>query len=247
MEPTGILPPETGAIPRYENSTRPLLFLDEDFQRRVNSTEKVRHVHQLQIRPVPQSECDRDIALDCTKPWDETEFPHVEVGEITIDQTMKEESDKLEFNPFFRCHVIDVIRATSCTQRASMDHGRSLVYAICQHLRNKKPLPEAWRIFLDQSDVKINLSGCLMAASLEKNDAGKVTLARTWYQSLWSILAQPLLQTLGPHFLMGLIIFAPPKWVERPQIMGSWDRLVGVMGMDSGIMGMDHGVVEVVA
>lgn len=52
-----------------------------------------------------------------------------------------------------------------------------------------------------------------MAASLEKNDVGKVTLARTWYQSLWSILAQPLLQTLGPHFLMGLIIFAPLNWV----------------------------------
>lgn len=125
VEPTAILPPETGAIPRDDNDTRPLLFLDKDFQRRVNSTEKVCYVLQLQIRPVPQSEGDRDIALDCSKPWDETEFLYVEVGEITIDQTLtKEESDKLEFNPFFRCHEIDVIRATSCTQSASMDRGR---------------------------------------------------------------------------------------------------------------------------
>ncbi|KAL2507898.1 uncharacterized protein Fot_31545 [Forsythia ovata] len=32
VEPIGILPPETGAIPRDSNDTRPLLFLVEDFQ-----------------------------------------------------------------------------------------------------------------------------------------------------------------------------------------------------------------------
>lgn len=76
----GILPPETGAIPRDENDTRLLLFLDEELQRRV-----------------------------------------------TIDQTItKEESDELDFNPFFQCHEMYVIRATSCSQCTSMDHGRSL-------------------------------------------------------------------------------------------------------------------------
>ena len=52
VEPTGILPPETGTIPKDEKDTRPLLFLAEDFQRRVNSG-GVRYIFQLQIRPIP--------------------------------------------------------------------------------------------------------------------------------------------------------------------------------------------------
>ncbi|XP_056169326.1 uncharacterized protein LOC115678001 [Syzygium oleosum] len=161
VEPSGILPPETGAIPRDANDTRPLLFLAEDFQNRVNSP------NGLQVRPIPQDEAARDIALDCTKPWDETEFPYTDVGEVIINENLtKEGSERLEFNPFLRCHKVDVIRATSSSHSASIDHGRSLVYKICQHLRNGDPLPEAWRVFLEQSDVKVDLSGCPMAASL---------------------------------------------------------------------------------
>ncbi|KAL6966383.1 hypothetical protein U1Q18_032164 [Sarracenia purpurea var. burkii] len=245
VEPRGLLPPETGAIPRDENDTRPPLFLAEDFQRRVNSPEKVSYVLQLQFQLVPQTERERDIALDCTMPWDESEFPYIDVGEITIDQMLaKEESEELEFNPFFRCHDVDVIRATSCSQSASIDHGRSVIYAICQHLRNKKPLPEAWRIFLDQSDVKINLSGCPMASSssssssLDKTDARKLTLERTWYQSLWTISAQPFLQTFVPHFLMGLLLFAPLNWVlylkEVKKLPLQW--LLPVFWVYSGIL-----------
>ncbi|XWS73491.1 hypothetical protein CRYUN_Cryun02cG0133800 [Craigia yunnanensis] len=209
VEPTGILPPETGAIPRDEKDTRPLLFLAEDFQRRVNSG-GVRYIFQLQIRPVPQDEATRDIALDCTKPWDETEFPYINLGEINIEQNLTmEEVEALEFNPFVRCHEVDVIRASTSYQSASIDHGRSLIYEICQRLRNKEQLPEAWRIFLEQSDVKVDLSGCPMAAALEKNDTGKVTLERNWYQTSWAIFVQPLLQTVLPYFLLGLAVFAP--------------------------------------
>lgn len=83
------------------------------------------------------------------------------MGEITIDQVLTiEETEELEFNPYLRFNEVDVIHASSCNQSASMDHGRSVVYAICQHLRNKKPLPEAWRIFLNQSDVKVDVTGC---------------------------------------------------------------------------------------
>ncbi|XP_057508438.1 uncharacterized protein LOC130791309 [Actinidia eriantha] len=214
VEPTGVLPPETGAIPRAENDTRPLLFLVEDFQRRVNSPGGVHYIFQLQFRPVPQDEAAQDIALDCTKPWDDTEFPIIDVGEIVIDQNLTgEQSEELVFNPFLRCPEIDVIRATSASQSASIDHGRSLIYEICQRLRNGDPLPESWRIFLEQSDVKVNLSGCPMAAALENNETGKVTLERPWYQSLWAILAQPLLQTALPYYLMGLVIFGPLSWV----------------------------------
>ncbi|KAK6235645.1 hypothetical protein SCA6_010982 [Theobroma cacao] len=209
VEPTGILPPETGAIPRDDKDTRPLLFLAEDFQHRISSG-GVRYIFQLQVRPVPQDEATRDIALDCTKPWDETEFPYINVGEIYIEQNLtKEEAEALEFNPFLRCHEVDVIRASTSSQSASIDHGRSLIYEICQRLRNKEPLPEAWKIFLEQSDVKVDLSGCPMAAALEKKETGKVTLERTWYQTSWAIFAQPLLQTVLPYFLLGLAVFAP--------------------------------------
>ncbi|GFY98970.1 hypothetical protein Acr_13g0003710 [Actinidia rufa] len=181
VEPTGVLPPETGAIPRAENDTRPLLFLVEDFQRRVNSPGGVHYIFQLQFRPIPQDEAAQDIALDCTKPWDDTEFPIIDVGEIVIDQNLTgEQSEELVFNPFLRCPEIDVIRATSASQSASIDHGRSLIYEICQRLRNGDPLPESWRIFLEQSDVKVNLSGCPMAAALENNETRKVTLERPW-------------------------------------------------------------------
>ncbi|KAF3655908.1 hypothetical protein T459_01515 [Capsicum annuum] len=213
VKPRGVLPPETGAIPRDENDNRPLCFLDEDFQHRVHNSEKVRYVLQLQIRPIPEDEVTREVALDCTKPWDEIEFPYIEIGDITIDATLtKEESEELEFNPFLKCHEVDVIRATSCNQSASMDHGRSVVYDICQYLRNRKPLPEAWRFFLDQSDVKMDFTGCPLAATLEKKDTTKVvTLARSWYVTMWLISAQPFLQTFLPYFLMGLTIFAPLK------------------------------------
>ncbi|KAL7084478.1 hypothetical protein ACP275_14G225100 [Erythranthe tilingii] len=216
VEPTGVLPPETGAIPRDENDKRPLLFLADDFKKRVNSSDKVCYVLQLQIRPITDDEREREIALDCTRPWNETEFPHFDVGEITIERILtKEESEELEFNPFLRCHEVDVIRASSCSESASMDHGRSLVYSICQHLRNKKPLPQAWRAFLNQSDVKIDLSGCPMAAQkLEKSvDTEVVTLARPWYVTLWMMSAQPFLQIFLPYFLMGLVIFPPMKFI----------------------------------
>lgn len=212
--PRGILPPETGAIPRDEGDTRPLLFLADDFRRKVESPEGVRYVFQLQLRDVPADSATRDIALDCTRPWDEAEFPYIEVGEISIGINLPaEETEKLEFNPFLRCQEVDVISATSCKQSASIDHGRSLVYEICQRVRNGEPLPASWRAFLEQSDTKIDLSGCpVMAATRSSSNvrqATKVTLARTWYQALWATLCQPLLQTLVPYFVLGLVIFLP--------------------------------------
>lgn len=214
VEPIGILPPDTGAIPRDDKDTRPLLFLANDFQSRVNAQTGVRYIFQLQVRPVPQNETTRDIALDCTKPWNEAEFPYIDVGEININHNLSaEESEQLNFNPFVKCHEVDVIRASSCSQSASIDHGRSLIYEICQHLRNGEPLPEAWKIFVEQSDVKVDLSGCPMAAALQKKDSHLVTLERTVFQTLWATFAQPFLQTVLPHFLLGLVIFYPLSWV----------------------------------
>ncbi|KAI3992213.1 hypothetical protein MKX01_021621 [Papaver californicum] len=167
VEPIGILPPETGAIPRDLNDTMPLLFLADDFQRRVNSPSGVRYIFQLQYQVVPHDKIERDTILDCTRPWDQEKFPFVDIGEIVIDKNLNaEESQRLEFNPFLRCHEVDIIRASSCSQSASIDHGRSLIYEICQHLRNGTLLPQSWKYFLEQSDVKVDLSGCPMASSV---------------------------------------------------------------------------------
>lgn len=212
--PRGILPPETGAIPRDEDDKRPLLFLADDFRSKVESPDGVRYVFQLQLRDVPADSAARDVALDCTRPWDEAEFPYIEVGEVSlVSNVPTEETEKLEFNPFLRCQEVDVIPATSCKQSASIDHGRSLVYEICQRLRNGEPLPASWRAFLEQSDTKIDLSGCPVIAATRSSSnlrhGTKVTLARTWYQALWATLCQPLLQTLVPYFTLGLVIFLP--------------------------------------
>lgn len=219
VEPLGILPPETGAIPRDNNDNRPLQFLADDFQARVGSPDGVRYVFQLQFRPVPRDSDTQDSILDCTKPWDETEFPFVDIGEVIIKQNLtKEQSEELQFNPFLRCNEIDVIRARSASQSASIDHGRSLIYEICQHLRNNDPLPESWRSFIEQSDVKVDLSGCPVAAMLEQHkdsNSGQkqITLARTWYQTSWSIFAQPLLQTFLPYFVLAYVISGPLNWL----------------------------------
>lgn len=212
VEPIGILPPETGAIPRDSNDKRPLLFLAEDFQQRVSSPAGVHYILQLQFQPVPSDEASQDIALDCTRPWDETAFPYVDVGEIIINQSLtSDHSEELEFNPFLRCHEVDVIRANSASQSASIDHGRSLIYEICQHLRNGEPIPEAWKIFIEQSDVKVDLTGCPVAATLlqDRTESSKVTLSKPWHQTLWSISAQPLLQTFLPYFILAYVIYTP--------------------------------------
>ncbi|PIA53414.1 hypothetical protein AQUCO_00900173v1 [Aquilegia coerulea] len=243
VEPMGILPPETGAIPRDENDTRPLLFLANDFQNRVSSPGGVSYIFQLQLRPaVSNNENERESVLDCTKPWDTVEFPFIDVGMITIDQKLTcEESEQLDFNPFLQCKEIDIIRATSCSESASIDHGRSLVYEICQHLRNGKPLPEAWRVFIEQSDVKVNLSGCPMAAavaSTNKDTGGKLTLERTWDKTLWAIICQPLLQIIVPYFLLGLVVFAPLSLVlhikEMDKLSLHW--MLPLLWVSSGVL-----------
>ncbi|KAK7272024.1 hypothetical protein RJT34_28363 [Clitoria ternatea] len=226
VEPTGILPPETGAIPRGENDTRPLLFLASDFQKRVNSTSGVRYVFQVQLRAVPNDEATRDVALDCTKPWNENEFPYIDIGEINITENLSmEESDKLEFNPYLKSHELDVIPATSYTQSASIDHGRSLIYEICQHVRNRQPLPESWRNLVEQSNVKVDLSCCPVAAAaaaLPKKETkkAKLTLTRTSYQTFSALFTQPLLQTVLPYMVLGLAVFAPLNFVVHIKNVG---------------------------
>ncbi|KAH6757203.1 hypothetical protein C2S53_017071 [Perilla frutescens var. hirtella] len=43
--------------------------------------------------------------------------------------------------------------------------------------------------------------------------SSQVTLARAWHQTVWSIFAQPLMQTLFPYFLLAYVVSAPLKWL----------------------------------
>ncbi|KAJ6702849.1 AMINE OXIDASE [Salix viminalis] len=61
---------------------------------------------------------------------------------------------------------------------------------------------------------------------------------RTWYQTLWVIFAQPLLQTFLPYFLMGLLIFAPLNCTlllkESMKVAVHW--LLPLVWVSSGIL-----------
>jgi len=46
-------------------------------------------------------------------------------------------------------------------------------------------------------------------AELHKNDSQKLTLNRTWFQTFSALFTQPLLQTVLPHIVLGLSVFAP--------------------------------------
>lgn len=126
-------------------------------------------------------------------------------------------SERLDFNPYRKSFELDVINATSSYQGASVDHGRSLIYEICQHLRNEEPLPQAWRTIIDQSDVKVDLYSCPMAAPLPKKETQKVTLTVTRYQTFSATFTQPLLQIILPYAVMGLAIFTPLNVILYPK------------------------------
>lgn len=121
---------------------------------------------------------------------------------------------------------------SSGTESASMDHGRSLVYAICQRLRKKQAIPEAWRAFLNESDVKVDLSGCPMAGALTGKE---VTLERPWYLTFWMMTAQPFLQVFVPYFLIGLVIFAPLNLVLKKMKKTEMVYLLPIFWFCSGV------------
>lgn len=101
VEPFGILLPDTCSIPRDENDPHPLLFLDEDFQNCVKCPSGVHYIFRLQVHPILEDEAARDIAPDCTRPWDEEQFPYTSTREITNDPGIaKEEYEKLDLVPF---------------------------------------------------------------------------------------------------------------------------------------------------
>ncbi|XP_057823986.2 uncharacterized protein LOC131036178 [Cryptomeria japonica] len=223
-----LLPPETGAIPRGPADTRPLHFLADDFRKRVASPSGVNYILQLQIQPVPQSIAEREEALDCTKPWDEEKYPYIDTGEMNFNQLLDtKEAEPLRFEPYRRCPGLDVIPASSSRDSASIDHGRSLVYDICQRLRTGLPLHPAWKTLLQQSDVGFDLSTCPCPFASPQSAVGSpvkefskpVSQVRSWAVSLWLLLAQPLLQTGLPYALLALAFVAPlgllSYWVQN--------------------------------
>ncbi|KAJ1399879.1 Trimeric LpxA-like superfamily [Sesbania bispinosa] len=69
-------------------------------------------------------------------------------------------------------------------------------------------------VILDERDMECKKKvDNLAAAILPKEDSQKVTLSRTWYQTLSALFIQPLLQTVLPYAIVGLAVFVPLNWI----------------------------------
>ncbi|KAK6802437.1 hypothetical protein RDI58_000217 [Solanum bulbocastanum] len=82
----------------------------------------------------------------------------------------------------------------------------------------------------------MDFTGCPLASTLEKKDTTKVvTLARSWYVTMWLIFVQPFL----PYFLMGFMIFAPLKCLfymsDTIQVQKHW--LLPLYWVVTGLLG----------
>ncbi|EFJ28539.1 hypothetical protein SELMODRAFT_410953 [Selaginella moellendorffii] len=217
----GVLPPDTGALPRRDKDERSPSYLRDDFARRLASPQGVDYVLQLQLRPVPDSLAERDLAIDCTRAWDEQAFPYVDVAAIHLDELVDPAlTEAMRFNPRNGVPSLDMIPATSLRESASIDHGRSVAYDIAQYVRNGAELPGAWKALLRDSDVPLAndisndgnigcpaLSGCLppnLAVLPETNCKTATATAKTRLKFGLIRSMQPLLQLLAPATLLGL-------------------------------------------
>lgn len=190
VAPFALIPPETGAVPRAPDDARAPRFLADDFRRRLldPAGEGITYVLSVALRPVeprwracPAAD---DDALDCTKPWDEARWPWTDVGEVRLRELLDEAvAEKVRFNPANGPASLDMVPATSATQCASVDHGRSVAYDVAQYLRTGKRVPKVWADLLAQSDVPgLEIpdtgrngggGGCPAAMSVLRMQAGK--------------------------------------------------------------------------
>ncbi|KAG6557173.1 hypothetical protein Mapa_001100 [Marchantia paleacea] len=156
VEPTGLIPPETGAIPRSAEDDRPLRFLKDEFNKRVSSSEGVKYILQMQFCPISESLDENENSLDCTRAWDERSSPYVDVAVLHLTEMLDDETtESIRFNPRNGPPSLSMIPATSAFESASMDHGRALAYAIAQYLRNGLPLPASWQDLLKKADMPL--------------------------------------------------------------------------------------------
>ncbi len=147
VSPAGrLLPPDV--MPRRPDDARPTTFLHDEFRSRV-AGDGVNYILQAQIRPAGD-----DSALDCTRPWPETDFPWRDVASLHLVELVNNERvERLCFNPFHAPPELALPLARSASEMASLAHARSVVYEVVGRRRAGLPLSDALQGLLEQSQA----------------------------------------------------------------------------------------------
>lgn len=122
-------------LPRMAQDTRPENYLQEDFCRRIR-VNGVNYLLQLQLQPVTTDLDQNEAAKDCTIPWDETQYPLLDVAHLSLTSILPDEwAEPLEFNPYHAPTELGLILARTASEMASVNHLRSIVYQISADMR----------------------------------------------------------------------------------------------------------------
>jgi len=122
-------------LPRMAQDTRAENYLQEDFCRCVRG-EGVNYLLQLQLQPVTTDIGQNESAKDCTIPWDETQYPLIDVAHLSLTSILPDEwAEPLEFNPYHAPSNLGLILARTASETASVNHLRSIVYQISADMR----------------------------------------------------------------------------------------------------------------
>jgi acyl carrier protein len=145
IERATVLPPEL--TKRAEQDKRDIDFLHQDL-RKLIARDGINYLLQVQVRP---KIANSTVLLDCTHPWSATETEWLDVAHLhlnTIVDNSKIES--LDFNPVNAPADLSMPLASSPTDPASLNHLRSIVYALSALVRLGNPLPDIRKIISNQ-------------------------------------------------------------------------------------------------
>lgn len=122
-------------LPRMAQDTRSETYLQEDFCRQVRGG-GVNYTLQLQLQPVTADPTQTEVAKDCTIPWDEIQYPFLDIAQLSLTSILPAEwAEPLEFNPYHAPAELGLILARTASETASVNHLRSVVYQISADMR----------------------------------------------------------------------------------------------------------------
>ncbi|KAL2641753.1 hypothetical protein R1flu_009340 [Riccia fluitans] len=169
----GDMPPFSGALPTLPDDARPKTCLRDDLKQRLESPEGVKYMLQMQLHPVPASLEEQEQAQDPSKVWDEKAYPLLDVAEVWLTEHVDDAIfDKLRFNPRFGPPSLAMITATSATQSASVDTGRSIIHELLTYIRSGRKLPPPWYDLLKKSHADVLTSSADTVSSGHVNGSG---------------------------------------------------------------------------
>lgn len=146
------LPPLSGMLPASPDDTRSKSCVRDDFKNKLECSEGVRFVLQLQLHPIPTSVKEQEEIQDPTKVWDPNHFPYMDVAELWLNEYIEDSVfDDIHFNPKNGPPSLAMIKATSAMQCASVDQGRSTMHDLLGYLRAGTPLPPFWHELVKKS------------------------------------------------------------------------------------------------